>query len=133
MILRNKRIFTFEDDAFNLAIISVPLRREGAIVMYSRWGKEAKTHLLNSLPLDIILLDLMYPDDITGYDIYEQIKEIPELQSVPVIVVTAADPDTEMIRARDKGLSGFISKPIDKHFVDYIAQAIDGKPVWEAD
>ncbi len=133
MLLENKRIFVFEDDAMNLAVIRVPLKREGARVYYDRWGKNAKEVLMKALPLDIVLLDLMYPDGTTGYDIFKQIRDIPELQGIPIVVVTAADPDREMPIAQELGLAGFISKPLNSRFPKYVAKAISGKPVWEAE
>lgn len=133
MLLEGKRIFVFEDDAMNLAVIRVPLKREGATVYFDRWGKNATEALLKSLPLDIILLDLMYPDGTTGYDIFKEIHNVPEFQGIPIVVVTAADPDREMPIAQELGLTGFISKPINSRFPKYIAQAISGKPVWEAE
>lgn len=133
MLLDNKRIFVFEDDAMNLAVIRVPLKREGAVVYFDRWGQNATEALLKCLPLDIILLDLMYPNGVTGYDIFEEIRHVPEFKDIPIIVVTAADPDREMPMAKSLGLTGFISKPINSRFAKYIANAIAGKPIWEAE
>lgn len=133
MLLQGKRIFVFEDDAFNLAIITVPLKREGATVLFDRWGINAREVLMDALPLDLIALDLMYPYGVTGYQIFDEIRSTPELASIPVVAVTAADPDTEMPIAREKGFSGFLAKPIPTNFTQFIAALINGESVWEAD
>lgn len=133
MLLENKRIFVFEDDAMNLAVIRVPLKREGATVYFDRWGQNATEALLKSLPLDVILLDLMYPNGVTGYDIFEEIRHVPAFKGIPIVVVTAADPDREMPIAKSLGLAGFISKPLNIRFSTHIANAIAGQPIWEAE
>jgi hypothetical protein len=46
-------------------------------------------------------------------------------------VVSAADPTTEIARAKAKGLAGFIGKPIvPRLFASQIAACIDGGNVW---
>ena len=131
MILQDKQIFIIEDDATNLAIISSILRRNGATVSYDRWGRETIERIIKAMPIDIILLDLMLPNGVSGYDIFEQIKATPELNGLPVVAVSASDPGIEMNRARQKGLMGFISKPVDhKRFPHHIATIIEGTPFW---
>jgi CheY-like chemotaxis protein len=131
MLLQGKRIFVVEDDSSNLAIIRTILLRHGASVPFEAWGHKTVEAMLRSLPIDLILLDLALPNGVSGYDVYDQLGDVPELADVPVVVVTAADPSTEMIRAREKGLSGFISKPIHYGtFAKTVAAALEGKPVW---
>ena len=132
MLLDGKRIFVVEDDSSNLAIIRTILLRQGASVPFDAWGKGAIETMRRSLPIDVILLDLALPRGVSGYDVYDEIRSIPELEKVPVVLVTAADPSTEMNRARDKGMSGFISKPIKYgSFAQSIAAVLAGEPVWD--
>ena len=131
MDLENKRVFVVEDNATNLAIISSILRRSGAEVFYDRWGYKKVQKMLKIGDIDIILLDLMFPTGITGYDVYDVIKSKVELMDIPVVIVSAADPTTEMPKVRAKGMQGFISKPIDhKNFPLMIATVLEGTPVW---
>lgn len=131
MSLENKRIFLLEDDTNNLVIISSILRRNGAEVFNDTWGSNTVYMIKRSLPIDIILLDLMLPDNVSGYDVFAQIKATPQLNGIPVVAVTAKDPDREMKIAREKGFSGYISKPIrSKPFAQAIAALIAGEQVW---
>jgi CheY-like chemotaxis protein len=130
-LLENKRIFVVEDNATNLAIISSILRRNGATVFYDRWGHKTVQKMLKIGNFDIILLDLMFPTGITGYDVYDVIQATPELVDIPVAIVSAADPTSEMPKVRSKGMQGFISKPIDhRSFPTMIATILEGTPVW---
>lgn len=134
MLLKNKRIFVVEDDAMNLAVICTLLRKDGAEVEFDTWGGYTVQKLKDFRPFDLILLDLALPKGRSGYDVFDQIRRVPELAGIPVVVVTAADPGIEMNRAREKGLNGFISKPISYDtFAKTIAAVFEGKQVWGAD
>lgn len=131
MLLSDKRIFIIEDSAANLALTSVVLRRSGAIVEFERWGLATVDRIKENLPVDIILCDLMFPDDVTGYDIFDQIRADPELKAVPIVAVTAADPDSEMEKVRDRGFNGYIGKPINSRiFAQQIADILNGQEIW---
>ena len=133
MLLQNKRIFIVEDDAGNLAIASVYLRQQGAIVLFERWGRETAQAIVPHLPIDVILMDLMFPNNISGFDVFTQIRAVPQLAHIPVVAVSAADPDSAMPKALAMGFSGFISKPVSPRISRHIAKVIDGKKVWAAE
>lgn len=48
--------------------------------------------LMRSRPPNLLLLDLMMPD-ISGWDVYREIKVDPHLAGIPVIVITARVPE----------------------------------------
>ena len=131
MLLSGKRIFVVEDDPSNLAIITTILRRHGASVPFETWGTGSVETLKMCLPIDLILLDLALPRGVSGYDVYDEIRSFPELADIPVVIVTAADPGIEMPVAREKGMNGFISKPLSySTFGKSIASILNGNQVW---
>ena len=87
-----------------------------------------------AMPVDLILLDLALPRGVTGYDVYDCVKADGELANIPVVIVSAADPTIEMPKARDKGLDGYISKPLKYGtFGRTIASILNGQKVWVLD
>ena len=129
-VLSGKRVFIVEDDPTNMAINAVTLKREGAIVIQDFWNTNIPDLVRKHEP-DVILLDLMLRHDINGYDIFDELQANPETAHIPVIAVSAADPDVEINRAKKKGLSGFIGKPIlPRLFAKQIAKVIAGEHVW---
>ncbi|KPJ98254.1 MAG: hypothetical protein AMJ60_08945 [Desulfobacterales bacterium SG8_35] len=72
---------------------------------------EAMEHILNSEP-DILLLDLMMPE-VSGYDILTQVRELPKLRYLPIIILTAATDTESKLRALDLGATDFLAKPVD--------------------
>jgi CheY-like chemotaxis protein len=133
--LKNKRIFYIEDNVQNRALIQLLLEQNGAMVSFERWGdhEDIQRRLAAFEQIDLILLDLMFPKNVSGYDIFDFLRGLPAYAQVPIVAISAADPATEMNKARAKGFSGYISKPISLiHFPEQISQILDGKPVWYA-
>lgn len=129
--LAGKRIFIVEDDPMNIAVNSAALVRTGATVIQDPWNTNTIQRLIKSLPIDIILLDLMLKFGVTGYAIFDEIKTTPQLAPIPVIAVSAADPVIEIPKTQAKGFSGFIGKPIKPRvFPQQILACIEGEQIW---
>lgn len=132
MYLTGKRIFIVEDNLNNKVIAQMLLESEGAKVMIERWGVEVINRLTTFAPFDAILLDLMLPNHLTGYDIFQQIRQLNKFDHVPIVAVSAADVFTAMPKAKEMGFSGFITKPVDfRNFPQQIKRIIDGESIWQ--
>lgn len=132
-LLEGRKIFILEDDVNNLAVITSMLRRYGATIYFDSWGVETAQTIKAFMPIDVILLDIHLPNNVTGYDVFDHIKKIPELADIPIVAVTASDPDREMKKAKEKGFNGYISKPIrTKSFIRSLLAILNGDEVWGA-
>ncbi|MBN1429009.1 MAG: response regulator [Anaerolineae bacterium] len=131
--LRGKRIFIVEDDVVNMAVFAVTLRQTGATIIQDAWNANTINILVQNLPIDVILLDLMLRFKTSGYDIFDKIQADPKLKEIPIIAVSASDPEIEIPKAKDKGFAGFIGKPIEVYkFPIQIAACMKGEKVWYA-
>ena len=131
MILKEKRIFIVEDNMQNRLVFQMSLIRHGASVDFERWGRDTLYHLQNLSRVDLIVLDLMLADDVSGFDIFDKIRALPKYNTVPIIAVSAMDPSIAIPKTRKQGFSGFIAKPIDAtQFPKQIASIIAGEAVW---
>jgi CheY-like chemotaxis protein len=73
----------------------------------------------------------MFPNEVTGYQVFADIRAHDEFSHIPIVAVSASDPHAAVPLTRQHGFSGFISKPIDVAlFPQQIADVIDHKPVW---
>ncbi|MCS6836725.1 MAG: response regulator [Anaerolineae bacterium] len=132
-LLQGKRIFYVEDDLRNRAIVQMIVEQHGARLSFERWGKEAVAKMRASLPIDLILLDIMLPNNVNGYDIYAQLRQDSAFDGIPIAIVSASDASLEMTKARQLGLDGYIAKPIDMDlFPRQLAHLIAGEQVWYA-
>jgi CheY-like chemotaxis protein len=131
MLLKDKRIFIVEDNLQNRIVFQMALIRHGAEGDFERHGKETIFHLKNLSRVDLIILDLMLAGGIDGFDIYDQIRALPQFAAVPIIAVSAMDPSIAIPKARMKGFAGFIAKPINTDlFPKQLATVIGGEQVW---
>jgi two-component system KDP operon response regulator KdpE len=67
-------------------------------------------------PPDLIVLDLGLPDG-DGYTVMEKLKSIPEARSIPVIVLTARDPEGNQERSYGGGAYDFFQKPVNEEWL----------------
>lgn len=128
----NKKIFFIDDDLASFNIVSYLLRQVGAVVIENPYTIGTINYMETVLPIHLILLDLHLRLDISGYDIFDQIRNVPRLSSIPIICITASDPETEIPKARQKGFIGFIHKPINRVlFFDQLYICMNGGQVWD--
>ena len=79
----------------------------------------------------LILLDLMLPGGVSGYNVYDQIRGLELYKTVPIVAVRASDPSVAVPLTREKGFNSFISKPIDINlFPHQMARVIEGEQIW---
>ena len=131
LLLRNKRVFIVEDHPGNLAIIRWILEHHGAKTEFEPWGVATIPKLRKFAPVDIILLDLMFPNKVTGYDIFDVIQETGEFSDIPIVAVSASDPQEAIHKTKSHGFAGFIAKPLDfDKFPDQVQTILDGESIW---
>ncbi len=103
-----KNILIVEDDTALQKILTEKLTGVGIGVMTASTGQEALTKIKVDQP-DLILLDIMLPGGMNGFDVLEQLKANETYKSIPVIVLTNLD--TEQKTALDIGAIDYIVKP----------------------
>ncbi|MDQ7024365.1 MAG: response regulator [Anaerolineae bacterium] len=131
--LKGKRIFLIEDNVGNRAIMQTMLEQFGTKIGFERWGTDTIKKLDQFSPVDIILLDLMFPRGVTGYDIFDEIRSHIKYGDVPIVAVSASEPAIAIPKTRAKGFAGFISKPIDFDlFPSQVLAILKREPVWDA-
>jgi len=60
----------------------------------------------------LILLDLRLPR-VDGLEVLQSIKEDPDLQSIPVVVLTTSAAESDMVRAYANHANSYLVKPVD--------------------
>lgn len=102
-------IYIVEDDESIREIESIALKNSNYIVSAFENAKEFYKKLDELVP-DLILLDVMHPDE-SGYDIVRKLRKRPATQDIPIIMVTAKTTEMDMIKGFDGGADDYIKKP----------------------
>jgi len=128
-----KVILLVEDNADDEALTLRALARNnvGNEVIVARDGEEALDWLFctgqhgSRDPRDqpaLVLLDLKLPK-VDGLEVLRRIREHPETQLVPVVILTSSLEDQDRLQGYLSGANSYIRKPIDfAHFVEAVRQ-----------
>ena len=101
-----KRIFFVEDDLSLINGLSFAIKKQGYETDIARTYLEAEKMWING-KYDLVILDVSLPDG-SGYDLC---KNIRKTSKVPIIFLTAADEETDIIMGLDIGGDDYITKP----------------------
>lgn len=118
--MTKKKIIIVDDDAIIREVVSRVMRSEGYEVVACENGPKAVHEAFRFKP-DMLILDLMMasPDPrvcpiFDGYSVLDWLKTVPELEGIPVIVLSAlpaAERKEGILRA---GAVAYIQKPFDR-------------------
>lgn len=100
------KIFFVEDDLSLISGLSFALKKQGYEVDNARTINEAED-LWQDDKYDLAILDVSLPDG-TGYQLCEKIRLTSK---IPIIFLTAADEETDIIMGLDMGADDYITKP----------------------
>jgi CheY-like chemotaxis protein len=104
------RILVADDEPHIRRILSTFMESAGFAVDEARDGTEAAELLAGPTPYDLALLDLMMPG-LTGLEVLERTRNLPDRSNLPVVILTAKGQDTDREAAFSLGASEFVTKP----------------------
>ena len=100
------RLLLVEDDLSLINGLSFAMKKQGYEIELARTSLEAEK-LWQSGKYDLIILDVSLPDG-SGYDLCRKIRKTSK---VPIMFLTAADEETDIIMGLDIGGDDYITKP----------------------
>lgn len=101
-----KRLFLLEDDLSLLNGLSFAVKKQGYEIDTARTALEAEGMWADG-KYDLVILDVSLPDG-SGFDFCRKIRRTSK---VPIIFLTAADEETDIIMGLDIGADDYITKP----------------------
>ena len=107
--ITKKQILLAEDDDLLASLLNYRLEKAGYRVHWSSDGKKVKEYLESEIP-DIIVSDIMMPY-FSGLELIDFVRNT--LQSdIPIIIISSAGNEENVLSAFDLGANDFISKPV---------------------
>jgi len=103
---QDKTILVVDDEPRIIEAVGMNLELEGYQVSGASNGYEALQKLTEELP-DLVILDVMMPE----MDGFETLREIREVSTVPVIMLTVRGEEIDKVKGLDLGADDYVTKP----------------------
>jgi len=105
-------VLIVDDEPVLHQILQGLLAPEGYNFAFAHDGQEAIDTVAEVNP-DLILSDIMMPN-MTGFQLCEHLRNDPQWQNLPIILVTALNSKEDIAKGLDAGANDFINKPFDR-------------------
>jgi len=106
------RILVVDDLEPNRRLLEALLTADYYDVLMATRGEEGVQLAKREKP-DLILMDVMMPGGIDGYEACRRLKSMPETRHIPVVILTTLDDRDNRVRGLQAGAEEFLTKPID--------------------
>lgn len=119
ILLNRRKILIIDDEEDILKLLSMVLRKEGFENIYTAEDAKSGFELFEEVNPDIILLDIMLPDE----EGYEVCKRIRKTSNVPILFMSAKTEEIDRILGFALGGDDYITKPFSPKEVAYRIKA----------
>jgi CheY-like chemotaxis protein len=106
-----KHILVVEDNDANRIMLCRRLNKQGFATTEAGDGRQALNRI-HERRFDLVLLDIMMPE-VDGYTVLRELKADPDLQVIPVIMISAVDEMASVVQCIEMGAEDYLSKPYD--------------------
>lgn len=106
----NGKILVVDDTPMNVRLLADRLAARGYQIETADSGAQA-LELVERWQPDIVLLDVIMPE-MNGYEVCRRIRSDLGNPMLPVVMVTALDPDEERVKGLEAGADDFLTKPV---------------------
>jgi two-component system, OmpR family, phosphate regulon response regulator PhoB len=104
------RLLIVEDQPDIRKLIRMTLEFEGYDLLEAENGADGLRLAQTARPL-IMLLDVMMPGELDGYQVCERVKKDPELAGTKVVLLTARGQAADLETGRRVGADAYLVKP----------------------
>lgn len=122
--MSNQRILVAEDNPGLARVLEFKLSQEGFDVVVCPDGQAAWEEVQAS-EFDAVVTDYEMPR-INGAQLCEKIREVERLAALPIMLVTAREPELDLDEVKRQGVNQVYAKPYSpRQLIDAIRQLLD--------
>lgn len=119
-------VLAVDDDPDVLAFLEITLQQGGHHVELAAGADEA-LRVLRDRVIDLVLIDVMMPGR-DGWSLLDEIKDDPELSTIPAVMVTGRAEPQDRLRGGLGGALSYITKPFDpQDLLDVVTDVLNSE------
>ena len=126
-LLDNKKkmakILFVDDDTHTLSLMEQIALILGHDAILCPAAKNAMNMAIENEP-DLIMIDINM-QELNGFDIVKDLRKHETTSEIPIMILSASEPDFETNKAINVGANGFISKPLTIHGLETVLGKFD--------
>lgn len=108
--MNSRRVLIVDDQGDLRKLVRMTLEFGDYELHEAEDGRRA-LEIIRSIDLDIVILDVMMPGNINGYEVCRQIKNNDDTKSIYVILLTARGQVTDLDQGLAAGADDYLIKP----------------------
>ncbi|MDI6792828.1 MAG: response regulator [bacterium] len=105
-----KKILLVEDEANIVALVEMGLESYDYELLVVEDGETALEKVHTDRP-DLILLDVMLPGQLNGYEVCRRLKDNSKFKDIPVVILSARGQQAEIEKGYEVKADDYIVKP----------------------
>jgi CheY-like chemotaxis protein len=122
-------VLVADDDPMIRSLIEKALARQGLGAILATNGRDAIKQLAIH-EVDVVLLDLNMPE-LDGLAALREIRADPRHRTLPVILITGSDTESDRVRGLENGADDYVSKPVSMNeLIARIRAHLRGRSAW---
>lgn len=110
-ILDGKKILMVEDDVFFSNMVAIKLSNLKCILKNASNSSDAFLALEKEKP-DVIILDLLLPGDMDGFEILAKVKANSDLKNIPVVILSNLSEPKDIEKGIKLGAFRYLTKAL---------------------
>ena len=119
------KILVVDDSPTEVHVLQTMLEKNGHEVVVASSGEDGVVVAKDAQP-DLVLMDVVMPG-MNGFQATRQLSKQQETSSIPVIIVTTKDQETDKVWAMRQGAKDYIVKPVqEKALIERVNNALAG-------
>ncbi len=119
------KILIVDDSPTEVHVLTTMLTRNGHDIIVASSGEEGVAMASSEQP-DLVLMDVVMPG-MNGFQATRQLSRNDDTASIPVIMVTTKDQETDKVWAMRQGAKDYIVKPVqEKALIEHVNMVLSG-------
>lgn len=115
------KILIVEDETAMLYALEAEFSHGGFKTIPALTGQEALNKLDKEQP-SAVILDLLLPGEINGFEVLRQMKANPKTKNIPVIIISNLGDEANIKKGLEMGASGYLVKT--EHSLETILEKV---------